>query len=264
MLLLKTIHEFFSTIIGYREYLIQSVARDLRKKYKRSALGYFWSMLQPLFMMVILTLVFSHIMKSQIQNFSVFLFCAMIPWAFFDQTCHGCLNIIRANARIIDHVPIPKYVFPLSVAFYNLVNFFITLVPLFIVMLCVSHKISWTILTIPIVLIPLFFFTLGASLLLAVANVFFDDVGHLTDVVLRALYFLCPILYGREHLPVSLQKWVALNPLFTIIEDMRSVIYSGQLPALDSFGYSVIGSIVTLLVGLIVFKKASDKFIYFI
>ena len=161
-------------------------------------------------------------------------------------------------------MPIPKFIFPVAIALYYLVNFFLTLVPLLLVMLVTKQPISWTLALIPVVLIPLFAFTLGIALLLAVLNIFFDDTQHLTQIVFKALYFICPILYGREQIPEWLVKWMALNPLFTIIEDMRTIIYMGKIPELASFSYSCLGSLFVLILGLYVFKKTSDKFIYFI
>lgn len=264
MFAIRALKEFFSGLFLYREYLKQSVIRELRKKYKRSVLGYFWSMLQPLFMMVILTLVFSHIMKSNVTNYAVFLFCAMVPWGLFEHSTMQCLGIIRANGRIIEQLPVPKFIFPTSVVLYNLVNFFLTLVPLFLVMLVTNHPFTVKLLLLPAMLIPLLCFTLGFSMLFSVLSIFFDDTQHLTGVLMRALYFLCPILYGKDHIPASLHQWVALNPLFPIIESTRSIIYFGTLPDPSGFIYALWTSILVLILGLLAYKKASDKFIYFI
>ena len=110
-------HEFFADIFQYHEYLRQAVARDLRKRYKRSYLGYLWSMLNPLLMIIILTLVFSNIMKNRVEDYSVFLFCGLLPWQFFSRTALGSLNAVKGNAKLISHLPIPKYLFTLTTAF---------------------------------------------------------------------------------------------------------------------------------------------------
>lgn len=255
--------EFFHNIYRYREYLKQSIARDLRKQYKRSALGYVWSMLNPLLMMLILAVVFSSIMKQRAEDYAVFLFCGMIPWGYFSSTVNGSLGTIRANARIMDQVPVPKYIFPLSIAVSNLATFFLSLVPLFLVMLIVGTKFHLTILLLPIVLLPLFLLTMGISLLLAVCNIFFEDTQHLIEVALRALYFLSPILYSRDQIPEWLVKYVVFNPMFLLIEFMRGLIYYGELPDWTLYGIHMAGSFGILLFGLWVFKKVEHKFIYF-
>ena len=258
------VEDFFYYAYFYREYLKQSVARDLRKKYKRSTLGYLWSMLHPLFMMIILAIVFSQLMHGRVENYAVFLFCGMIPWAFFDSTSQACLGTIRANAKIIDQIAVPKFIFPLSTALYHIVDFLLALVTLLIVMIATGHHIPFTALALPAIFVPLFLFTMGVSLVLAASNVFFEDTQHLTGVLFKALYFLCPILYDRTMLPDWLIRWVKLNPLFGIIEAMRNIFYDGVFPDLHTYAWNLAGSFAALLFGLWVFKKADDKFLYFI
>ena len=255
---------FFYSIYDYREYLKESVFRDLRKKYKRSSLGYLWSMLNPLLMMIILSVVFSSIMKGRIENYAVFLFCALLPWTYFNGTVKSCIGTIRQNAKIIDQLPIPKYIFSVSSSFYNFVDLFLAFVPLILVMWFTGHPIPKTIVLFPVMLIPLFFFSMGLGLLLAVSNVFFEDTAHLTDVLLRAMYFLCPILYARDMLPPWLVKYVVLNPMFGIIEGCRELLYYGTFPDPQTYLLNLGGSIVLLGLGLYAFNKADDKFVYFI
>ena len=255
--------DFFGNIYRYREYLKQSVARDLRKRYKRSVLGYLWSMLHPLFMMVILAVVFSNIMRFEMQDYAVFLFTGMIPWSYFSLTALGALGSIRANASIIDQLPVPKYIFPLSLGFSNLANLFLSLAPLLIIMIGLGRPIPLTVLALPFILLPLFFLTTGLALILAVANVFFDDTQHLATLAIQALYFLSPILYTKEHLPANITPWVTLNPMFNITEFMHDIIYYGRLPELYTYAGSLAYSLLFLVVGLWVFRKTDHKFVYF-
>ena len=256
--------DFFQTIYRYREYLKQSVARDLRKRYKRTVLGYVWSMLNPLLMMTILAVVFSKIMNRSTDDYAVFLFSGLLPWRYFQATVSTCLGSISSNVKLMNQVPVPKYLFPLAHSFSNLTDFFLTIVPLFVVMLVLGRDFPVTILALPIVLLPLFFFSVGMGMLFAVSNVFFQDTKHLTGVILQALYFLCPILYSRDQLPEYLFPYITLNPMFGIIEMMRGLFYDGQLPELLSYSYIFFGSFFFLLFSLWLFRKADDKFIYFI
>lgn len=263
MTLITIFSEFFKNIYRYREYLKQSVARDLRKHYKRSVLGYAWSMLNPLFMMIILTVVFSHIMRFDMDSYAVFLFAGMIPWAYFNSTSLGSLGSIRANASIIDQIPVPKYIFPLSLAFSNFVNFFMSLVTLLLIMVVLGRPIHPTILALPLVVLPLFFLTIGLSLILAVSNVFFEDTQHLGLLLLQALYFLSPVLYSRDHLPDWITKWTLLNPMFALIEFTRGLFYDGSLPIPKEYALNMGSTLLILFIGLWIFKKAEDKFVYF-
>lgn len=265
MKIIKLFSEFFYYTFYYREYIKQSVARDLRKKYKRSYLGYVWSMLNPLFMMLVLAIVFSKLM-NHIDNYAVFLFCGLLPWSYFDQTLNGSLNTIRQNAKIIDQVSIPKFIFPTTTAIYNFVNLFISIVPLLIVMLYTDFPLHLTMLAFPIILIPLFFVSMGLSLIFAVANVFFEDTQHLASILLRILYFLSPVLYNRDLLPDQLidLRWPMINPMFSIIEMMRGLFYDGVLPSMETYFTSLATCTLILGFGLWLFKKTEQKFLYFI
>jgi len=256
--------KFFSDIYEYREYFIQSVARDLRRKYKRSVLGYVWSMLNPLLMMIILAVVFSHIMRMNIKNYAIFLFSGSIIWTYFNYTVSASVGAIRANATIMSQVSVPNYIFPISTAFSAIVEMFFSIVPLILIMLFLGHKISYHILALPLILMPLFFFTMGISLFVAVGNVFYEDTEHLTNVILNALYFLCPILYMREMLPDWLIPYVSINPLFCMVEFGHDLFFYAKYPNTLSYLYVLATSFITLIFGLYVFNKSEKKFMYFL
>ena len=264
MTAVSVVYDFFHAIAEYREYLKQSVMRDLRKKYKRSSLGYVWSMLNPLLMMTILAVVFSTLMKGKVENYPVFLFCGIIPWGYFNGTIRSCLGTIRQNAKIIDQVPVPKFIFAVSSAIYNLVDLCLSMVPLIIIMIFTNWPIKASVLYFPMVMIPLLMMTMGVSLLVAVSNVFFEDTQHLSEVILRAVYFLCPILFPKEMLPEWLVKWIVINPMFGIIENFRAIFYGGTAPNFELYFINLLGATVFLMFGLLVFKKADNKFIYFV
>lgn len=255
--------DFLLSAYEYREYLRQSVGRDLNKKYKRTSLGYVWSMLNPLFMMIVLTVVFSKIM-SRVEFYSVFLFCALLAWQYFSSTVNGTLDSVRSNLNIIEQVAVPKFIFALSSAASNVANLLLALIPLLAVMLVVGKPIPWTIVFFPVVLIPLLIVTMGFSLLFAVGNVFFEDTTHLTSVLTKAWYYLTPILYGREHLPeglVGVIEWA--NPIFFVVEHFRSVFYFGEIPPLIPYLYSLMIGLLLLELALQLFRRVEDKFIYF-
>jgi ABC-type polysaccharide/polyol phosphate export permease len=256
--------ELCTNLWRYREYLKQSVARDLRKKYKRSHLGYLWSMLNPLCMMIILTVVFSKLFRFQVEHYSVFLFSAILPWQYFSGSVTGSLNSVRANKKIIEHFPVPPYIFALSLAFSNLVNLALAIVPLLGVMLTVGKPISPTMLLLPVGIIPLIMVTLGTALCFSASNIFFDDTQHLVGILLQALYYLSPILYGREHLSQNMLTFFSLNPMFPIIEVIRSLIYVGQIPSVPLLAHAYLSGFLVLWFGLWAFRKASKRFMYFI
>lgn len=262
MTYLRFVRGFLLSFVQYRDYLVQSVARDLRKRYRRSFLGYLWSMLNPLLMMAILSVVFSNVMRGSTEHYPVFLFCGMLPWAYFSGTLVSSLHAVKGNMQIISQLPVPKYIFMLSMAFSQLFNYVVSLVPLIGVMWFLGVEISPYLLLIPLAILPLMIVTMGLSLMFSVFNVFFDDTEHLIGVFLQALYFLSPVLYGRDILPPSLKPLVELNPLFSIIETSRDLILNHQLPELGGYLTNLMYCCCWLLLGLFIFEKADDKFIY--
>ncbi len=257
--------DFFYQIYAYREFLKQSVLRDLRTKYKRSSLGYLWTMLHPLGMMAVLAVVFSNIMRMPIKDFAIFLFAGLLAWNYFSSTVMMSLNNIRANSRLFSQIPLPKYIFIISLVCSNLVNFFLALIPLLILMLVFQRPISWIVLAFPVMLLPFLCVVVGVSLILATSNVFFDDTLHLTEVAMSALYFLSPVLYQREMLPAWLVKYlVVLNPLFCEIEFIRVIFYDGVLPDASIFFVNFAGALLVLASGLWIFHRSESKFMYFI
>ncbi|MCC6952814.1 MAG: ABC transporter permease [Deltaproteobacteria bacterium] len=261
---LRAVPDFFYQAFLYREYLKQSVLRDLRIKYKRSVLGYLWTMIHPLAMMAVLSIVFSHIVRIPVKDYAVFLFSALLAWNYFGSTVMMSLHSIRQNARIFSQVPVPKYLAILSISASNMVNLILALVPLLILMVIMGRPLPPSALFFPVLLVPLFMVTVGLSLILAASNVFYDDTYHLTEVGLQALYFMTPVLYHRDLLPAELVRYLVLNPLFCQVEFFRSIFYDGVLPDAQNFALSFAGSFLILLLGLTIFRRTEDKFMYFV
>ena len=214
--------------------------------------------------MAVLTVVFSHVVKVPMKDYAIFVFCGLLPWNYFYSTTMMSINSIRANAKIFSQVPVPKYLFVLSITFSNLTNLLLAVVPLVILILALGRDIPATILFAPFVLLPLFMVTVGVSLLLAAANVFFEDTLHLSEVGLQALYFMSPVLYGRDMLPAWLVNILSINPLFTQIEFFRGAFFAGELPSLATYSMNLGVSALILAVCLWIFCKSEKKFLYFV
>ena len=254
--------EFFSQLYGYREYLRQSVLRDLRTKYKRSFFGYLWTMAHPLAMMAVLAVVFSNIMR--LPDYAVFLFCGLLPWNYFNSTAMMSLHTIRANARLFGQIPVPKFIFVASLVCSNLANLLFAIVPLLIVMVVSGRPLHFTVLATPFVLLPLIGIVLAVSLVLAACNVFFDDTLHLAEVGMQALYFLSPVLYRYDMLPPKLAAYLAFNPLAYPIEMFRGLYYDGVLPSIYSYIQFCSISLLCLMLSLWFFNRVQEKFLYFV
>jgi ABC-2 type transport system permease protein len=255
---------YVSDLYRYRSFLSQSVERDLKKRYKRTVLGYVWSMLNPLLMMAVLSIAFSKILGTTIENYPLFLFAGMIPYQFFSQTVSGNLGVIANSMNILNVVPAPKYLFPSSIAISDMVNLILALGPFILLTLLFGKAVPWTIVLLPLVLIPLYCAVLGVALLFSVANVFFEDTSHLAGVFIQSVYYLSPVLYAPEHLPEKILPFVQLNPMFHTIQLMRKVMLYGEVFTLQEYGVCSAVCMMYLVLGLWVFRRSEDKFVYFV
>ena len=215
----------------FREVLVNLLSQNLKVKYKRTFLGYFWSLLNPILQLAVLSFVFSNIMKIGPENYTLFLFSGMLAWTFLSTSMVAGSTALLENETFIKKVYLPKILFPLSKVCLQLVDFIFGLVALGILMAILGFPFKATIFLVPLAVIILFFFTLGLSLMLAVANVYFRDVQYLLGVFLQLLYFATPIIYPLNTLPEQYQPILSLNPLYPPISLFQKLIYYGQIPA---------------------------------
>lgn len=252
------------TFLKYRGLISQLVERDLKVKYRRSVLGYLWSLLNPLFMMLVITTVFSTIFRFQIPHFPVYLLTGSILFNFFSEASSSAMGSIVSGGALIKKVYIPKYIFPLSRSFSSFVQLLFSLAAILIVLVIERVTVTWAILLFPLPLLYTLIFSIGAGLFLSVCMVFFRDTVHLYGVVLTAWSYLTPIFYPEEILPQALRTLLKLNPLHHFIAMFRQVVLYGQLPTLKENLICLCISLFTLIVGIVFFRKHQDKFILYI
>ena len=251
------IHNF----LAYKELLKELVSRDVKTKYRRSILGMLWSVLNPLGMMIIMSIVFSQVFRANIENFPVYLMCGQVIFNFFNEASTVAMGSILGNSALIKKVYVPKYLFPMSKicsCFVNLVTSFIALT---IVIVATGTPVSWTIVLFFMPIIYIFLFSLGMGLLLSALVVTFRDLQHLYGVLITAWTYLTPIFYPIEMLPGWVRTIVSLNPLTNIIEMLREVVMYGMVPSVLLHVKCIIPCFVVMVLGLWVFYKQQDTFI---
>lgn len=251
------IHNF----LAYKNLLKELVRRDVKTKYRRSVLGMLWSVLNPLGMMIIMSIVFSHVFRSNIENFPVYLMCGQVIFNFYNEASTVAMSSILGNASLIKKVYVPKYLFPVSKVcscFVNLVTAFIALV---IVIVATGTKLSWTALLVFIPVIYVFVFSLGMGLMLSALVVTFRDLQHLYGILITAWMYMTPIFYPVDMLPGWVADLVRLNPLANFIEMFRDVILYNVVPSGILQAKCIISCVVALGLGLWIFYKQQDTFI---
>jgi ABC-2 type transport system permease protein len=256
--------EYLNNFLKYRFLLKELVVKETKLKYRRSVLGIFWSLLNPLLMMMVLSIVFSSLFKRNIENFTVYLLTGKIIFDFFSQATKSSMSSIISNGALIKKVYIPKYIFPLAKSLSAFVNLSFSLLAIVIMMLITKVKLTWAIILFPLPLFYVFLFAAGLGLILASYAVFFRDIEHLYGVVLTAWMYFTPLFYPIDIIPQKYRVIIELNPLYSIIQCFRQIVLYGQFPSLSLHLTCLAIGIVTLTIGLYVFFKKQDKFILYI
>ena len=253
----------------FRQLIGLLVARELKVRYKRSVLGLLWTMLNPLVLMVVYTVVFTTIMPTTQKNFAIFLLAGLLPWIFFSGALLQGLTSVLTNQDLIRKVRVPQAVFPLSVVASNLVNFGLSLAPLFLLMAVAGQPFTSALLFLPVATLLITLFTSGVTLLLSSFTVFFRDVRHLTEVGLQVLFYLTPVLYGFEQLQGRSAWWfdifrtaLSINPLSYLVPLVRDPVYYGRIPPPATLALATAIALSTLVLGFRVFVKLEPRHIH--
>lgn len=256
--------DYLNVFIKYRYLLEDLVAKDFKLKYRRSILGFLWSILNPLLMMLVITAVFSNMFKSDIEYFPVYYLCGYLIFNFVIEVTNGALTSIVQSGYLIKKVYIPKYIFPLEKSSFALVNVLFSFVAVVIVILITGMPIKTTIFLIPIPIFLAFIFSTGLGLILASMNTFFRDMGHLYSVWTTAWMYLTPMFYPISIIPDNIKTVIYYNPLYYYVTYLRMLVIDGEIPGMEINVICICFSFLFLLIGLLIFKKNQDKFILYI
>lgn len=253
-------------LLRYRELVANLVARDLKVRYKSSVLGFLWSLLNPILMMLVFYVVFTVLLARGIQAFPLFILSALLPWHFFATSVTAGLKSIVAHASLVKKVYFPREVLPLSLVLANLVNFLLAVPVLIILMLLFGAPFTWNLIYFPLILIIELIFVLGITLALSAVYVFFRDTEVIVEVLLTAWFFLTPVFYRMDDLT---QAWhgldvkrimYILNPMASIIESFRLIFYNGATPDLYFLLRTFVTAVVVLALGYWVFLRLGKSF----
>lgn len=258
------IKKYANNFTKYKWLLYELVIRDIKVKYKRSVLGLLWSLLNPLFMMIVITIVFSNIFRFDIKNFPIYLLAGQIIFGFMSESTSMAMNSIISSGQLIKKVYIPKYIFPLSTVLSSFVNLLFSLIAVLIVMVVTHVKVTFILLLFPVSLIYILIFSIGLGLILATYAVFFRDIVHLYGVFITAWNYFTPLFYPISIIPKKYLILIKLNPMYYYIEHFREIVLYARVPSLKLNLICIASSMIVLVLGLIVFYKNQNKFILYI
>ena len=262
---MQRLNNWVRGFLQYRGLLRQLVKRDLKIKYRRSFLGYLWSVLNPLMIMLVMTVVFSTMFRRNIENFPVYLLSGQVMFNFMTNSTNQGMRSILGSAALLKKTYVPKYIFTLAKVTSCLVDFLLSLGALALVMLFTGVRPTPYLLLAPLVLMQLYVFCVGVGLFLAQATVFFRDIQYIYSVITMAWMYLTPIFYPVDMLPERLQGLIKLcNPMYCYISQFRGVVLYGWMPAWHLWAYGSLAALLSLTIGIVSFLRSQDRFILFI
>lgn len=253
--------QYLENFKKFQPLLQELVARDIKIKYRRSVLGVLWTLLNPLLMMVVLSVVFSNLFKFDVENFPLYLLSGQVVFNFFSESTTNAMSAIINNASLIKKVYVPKYLFVLSRIFSSFINLMASFTALLLVMVATRAELHWKVLLVPIPLLLLVGISLGIGLLLAALTVKFRDIMHLYSVFTTVLMYLTPVIYPMSILPDWLTPIVRINPVTNILLIFRDVMINNSWIDPVSLIVAVIEVAAFLIIGLRVFYVSQDEFI---
>ncbi|HEX9795413.1 MAG TPA: ABC transporter permease [Anaerolineales bacterium] len=255
------LHEL-SELYRYRYLLRNLVGRDLKVRYKRSVLGFFWAMVNPLLTMAVLVVVFTNLFRFEVENYPIFLLSGILLWRLFAEGTSQAMRSVLGNSGLSKKIYIPNSVFVAASLGSAVIHFLFAAFPLLVLALItgVAPQVSWAYLVIPVIQTTLFAF--GIGLVTAALAVFFADMLDIYDVLLNAYYFLTPIIYPIAILPEFLRRVQALNPMHSFITAFRDALIAGQWPNLESTLTATIIALLVTAAGWSLFTRLSDQFAY--
>lgn len=257
--------ERLGTFWQYRGLIKQLVKKDLKLKYRRSFLGYLWSILNPLMIMGVMAIVFTHMFRFDIDNYPVYLLCGQMLFNFMNLSTTNAMHSITGNASLLKKVYVPKYVFPFSKVTSGMIDVLFSLGALAIVMLCTGMRFSLYNLLSFFPFLELYVFCIGMGMALGALNVFFRDIQYIYSAFITAWMYATPIFYPVDQLSGPLQ-WIIkhLNPMYFYIAQLRDNICYGRFSGWGIVLEGVVAAVLMLFIGMAIFWKTQDDFILYI
>ncbi len=254
------------TLFSYRELLFSLTKKELKVKYRGSALGFFWSLLNPILTMLVYSFVFSIVLRAGIKEFAIFLICVLLPFNFLSNSVNYGTSSIIANSNLVNKIYFPREIIPLSIVLANLFNFLLELSALFIVLGIMGYRFYLYLYLLPVVIFIQFFLVVGMTLLVSALNVFFRDLQHLITIVMMVWFFGTPIIYPLSMVPERFQFIIKINPMTIFATYYRNIFYYVKYPEGAGFPSALetltaLGiTLLIFFVGYFVFKRLEFRF----
>jgi len=255
---MKTLKELWD----YREMIASLVRKDLRGRYKGSVLGFLWTFINPLFQLIIYTIVFSVMLRNNIEKFYLFLFVGLVPWIFFSAAMTTGATSVLAQKSLVTKIYFPREVLPIAYVTSSFVNMLYTFIVVFAVIIISPYRVPSPLglLTLPLVMIVEYMMALGVALIASAVTVYFRDLEHILGIVSMGWMYLTPIMYSADIVPERFKKLFYLNPMSYVIEAYRDILYYGTVPQLKTLIPGALFGLVFVTIGFKVFGVLKKHF----
>ena len=253
--------ETFKEIWAYRTMIQSLVHKDLRGRYQASVLGFLWTFIVPLCQLLVYTVVFSVIMRSNVERFYLYLFVALIPWNFFSACLTSGSSCVVQQQSLVNKIYFPREVIPIAFVTSSFVNMLYC--EIVVIAVCIFSGVQFNLLgllCLPIVMIVEYLLALGITMIISALDVYFRDLEHILGILAMAWMFLTPIMYDISMIPKRLLPIFMLNPMSPIVTAYRDILYSGGIPRLETLGTAVGMGIVFLVLGFLIFGRLKKRF----
>lgn len=252
-----TVREIYS----YREMIKSFVRRDLRGRYQGSFLGFLWTFLNPLLQLIVYSIVFSTILRANIDKYYLFLFVALIPWIFFSNSVTGGAMSIISQKDMVKKIYFPREVLPIAHVTSAFINMLLCFIVIFAVVLVSGTPINpLALLCLVPVWIVEYILALGMAFITSAITVYMRDMEHILSIVVMAWQYLTPVMYSDTMIPEKLRPIFNLNPMTPIIKAYRTILYEAKVPDLSTLLWALALGVVVLVIGWLIFSYLKRRF----
>lgn len=252
--------QLLKELYAYREMISMLVRREIRGRYKGSVLGFFWTFLNPLLQFSVYAVVFSVLLRMDIEKFYVYLFIAFIPWFFTSTAIPQSATCIQTHSNLVQKIYFPRMVLPLATVLTAFVNMLLSEIIVFLVVVLSGFPLSIHLLALPAVMLFQLVLVLGISLVVSSLTVYFRDLAHILDIIIMAWFYATPIVYPPEMLPESMRFLLYANPMSGIVQGYRDILYYNRWPEFSTMMLALVVGIVAIIVGVCVFQRLQRGF----
>jgi ABC-type polysaccharide/polyol phosphate export permease len=249
----------FINLLSYKDLLKNLVSRDFKTRYKRSYLGIFWSLLNPLLIIIVYTLAFDYIMKIRVKNFPMFFMCGFLPWSYLSASLTTSMTSLSDSGYLIKAVYFPREILPLSIVLSCLLHFLITFIFVFPILMIYGYFPQWVTLSLLLIILLQSIFIFGLCLFLSSIHVFFRDIRYILDVILTIWFWLTPIVYPISLISEQFLFFYKLNPMTLFVTAYREVLLNNELPIPKYWIAILIATLGSLILGYLSYLKVKKR-----